>query len=162
MSFFMILSVFMLSSCGTVPEYKTKHESGTFKIHNAADFDKLAFKSRTSPSEIARLFPDFCIYDNKDGSNKLDWAASCYVDFVDIDSVYKFDIWFNADKEFMVWDLYIDSVFLDWLKLNYNSEINYTVNEFGTITFEPFGNFEDQLLGSFEKGELCYPRHFVA
>ena len=64
-----VFCVFSLSSCGKieVKEYKTQHDSGTYVINNFGDFERLFFTDKATPEEIARVIPDFCIYESVKG-----------------------------------------------------------------------------------------------
>ncbi len=55
--------IFTLASCGKVPEYKTEHKSGTYMVSTFSDLERLAFNKKVSPEDVAKIIPDFCIYE---------------------------------------------------------------------------------------------------
>ena len=103
-------TVFTLSSC-SVPEYKTQHNSGTYKIESLSDIEKLAFTYNSSPEAIAAVFDNFCIYEYSDSYRAtVPLDISSYSNFesldIDLDGIdCNLIITFNADKEFWKWEL---------------------------------------------------------
>ena len=122
LSVLMILSVFMLSSCGKVKEYKTAHDSGKITINSYEDLEKLMFAKGTLPEDIAKVIPDFCIYDSANSEPSpifkdtecyranatinLDVLCnSCGVENIGDQPI---DLFFNADKEIEGWGIDYD------------------------------------------------------
>ncbi|MBR1432529.1 hypothetical protein [Ruminococcus sp.] len=98
-----VFCVFSLSSCGKieVKEFETEHKSGTYVVNNFKDFERLFFKEDAAPEDVARVIPDFCIYESgKDYSAIATVDMSGFLHEYGIIRLYKDKTWQNWSE----WD----------------------------------------------------------
>lgn len=100
-----LICVITLSSCG-VKEYKTVHNSGTYIMNNFEDLERLAFKKRASPEDVARVIPDFCICgpfsDEYRAYATIDASGLCRDNGLEETKLYLYFV-FNLDRELVYW-----------------------------------------------------------
>ena len=101
--------IFLFTGCGSVKQYNTQHDSGTYEISNFSD---ILFEGKSSPETVAKKIPDFCIY----GKEGEEFKAKFILKWNDMDIHCNMD--FNADKELIRTTLNFDIIKSDKLEDN--------------------------------------------